>query len=287
MKNEKEKIVAVVVTYNRKDLLVKCLDGILNQTNPVDSIILIDNNSTDGTDKFLEQKGYFENQVIDYVKLSENIGGAGGFYEGIKRGYDDGFDWFWLMDDDAIPCNDAVEKFLRKIKKDKKILAFTSKIIQSKSDKLEGCSGLEMVNSWTFVGCGFNKKIIESIGFPRKDFFIYYDDLDYSRRVIDSGFEIYLINDSLIYHKDWNQKNTIHLNILFKRISIARIPEWRIYYLIRNNILMYKWVDLGKYNAIWVGFKMVVKYSFLGFSFFKIAFLGLIHGIFGLSGKRI
>jgi GT2 family glycosyltransferase len=46
---DKEKIAAVVVTYNRKDLLGQCLDSLLRQSHPLDAIYVIDNHSTDGT----------------------------------------------------------------------------------------------------------------------------------------------------------------------------------------------------------------------------------------------
>ena len=57
---------------------------ILNQTAPVEKLIVVDNNSTDGTDEFLKEYGFLENDILEYVKLPENIGGAGGFYEGMK-----------------------------------------------------------------------------------------------------------------------------------------------------------------------------------------------------------
>ena len=89
--NKKEKIAAVVVTYNRKELLKECLDALLRQTYSVDSIILIDNASNDGTPEFLKENGYLDNPKIDYVRLPENTGSAGGFYDGVKRGYKKGF----------------------------------------------------------------------------------------------------------------------------------------------------------------------------------------------------
>jgi len=110
--SQKEKIAAVVVTYNRKDLLKECLDALLNQTRPLDSIILIDNASTDGTPEFLKEKGYLDNPKIDYVRLPENTGGAGGFHEGVKRGYEKGYDWLWLMDDDALPEKSSLNNLL-------------------------------------------------------------------------------------------------------------------------------------------------------------------------------
>jgi len=110
--NKKEKIAAVVVTYNRKELLKECLDALLAQTYPVDSIILIDNASIDGTPEFLKEQGYLKNPKIDYVRLPENTGGAGGFHEGVKRGYKKGYDWLWLMDDDAIAQKNTLEELM-------------------------------------------------------------------------------------------------------------------------------------------------------------------------------
>ena len=78
-------IVAVVVTYNRKLLLMECLQAILEQTYPVSKILLIDNASTDGTEETLSENGYLVNPKINYIKMKVNTGGSGGFYEGMKR----------------------------------------------------------------------------------------------------------------------------------------------------------------------------------------------------------
>lgn len=131
-----EKIAAIVVTYNRKDLLLKCLDALRNQTRLPDAIFIIDNLSTDGTQELLHEKGYIsrvtlsvlsENQLIqqcinsiknpkaniqiNYILKFENDGGAGGFYEGTKQAFEADFDWIWLMDDDGCPDENAL-KFL-------------------------------------------------------------------------------------------------------------------------------------------------------------------------------
>ncbi len=123
MKN-KETVCAVVVTYNRKNLLMECLDALMRQTRQLDAIYLIDNFSDDGTAELLLENGYinklpaenvdepteleidfdnseligfFNNGIEDkkakiektikiyYVRMNDNTGGAGGFYEGIKR----------------------------------------------------------------------------------------------------------------------------------------------------------------------------------------------------------
>ena len=106
------RIAAVVVTYNRKQLLSECLGALLNQTKKLDSVIVIDNASTDGTRELFTDNGLFNLPDIDYCPMENNLGGAGGFYEGIKRAYTQGYDWIWIMDDDTIPQEKALEEFL-------------------------------------------------------------------------------------------------------------------------------------------------------------------------------
>ena len=106
-------VAAVVVTYNRKALLQECLEAILRQTAAVEKIILIDNASTDGTPEMLRESGLMDRPQMQYVRMVENTGGAGGFYEGLRIGRECGCKALWLMDDDTIPQEDALEKLLR------------------------------------------------------------------------------------------------------------------------------------------------------------------------------
>jgi rhamnopyranosyl-N-acetylglucosaminyl-diphospho-decaprenol beta-1,3/1,4-galactofuranosyltransferase len=132
-----EKIAAVVVTYNRKDLLGSCVDSLLRQSHPLDAVYVIDNHSTDGTyDRLLglnliapvECPGPGPVETIrpvplpdsparplevHYVGMPENTGGAGGFHEGMRRAVETGFAWLWLMDDDLVTAPDALEVLVR------------------------------------------------------------------------------------------------------------------------------------------------------------------------------
>jgi rhamnopyranosyl-N-acetylglucosaminyl-diphospho-decaprenol beta-1,3/1,4-galactofuranosyltransferase len=133
-----ERIAAVVVTYNRKNLLGDCLAALLGQSHPLDAIYIIDNHSTDGSyDLLLERKliaplAHLDGQAAEtlrpvplpgcpdrrievrYVRLPENTGGAGGFHEGVKRAVQAGFDWLWLMDDDVRAAPDALQVLVQK-----------------------------------------------------------------------------------------------------------------------------------------------------------------------------
>ena len=102
------KVCAVVVTFNRVSLLCGCLNSLLLQTRRLDAILVIDNASSDGTRAIIER----EFPSVEIVTMPFNAGGAGGFYEGIKRAHTAGFDWIWVMDDDIEVLADTLETML-------------------------------------------------------------------------------------------------------------------------------------------------------------------------------
>ena len=104
------KVVAIIVTYNRKNLLLHCIDAIYAQCKKPDAIYIIDNNSTDGTYALLHEKGIvngnneYNGISLIYVQLPINGGGSMGFHEGLKRVHNEGvYDYYWVMDDDGEP----------------------------------------------------------------------------------------------------------------------------------------------------------------------------------------
>jgi len=137
----KQSVCAVIVTFNRKELLIKCLNGLSKQTRPVEAMYIIDNFSNDGTAELLFENGYIKelppeninepwekefeiknlvnsNKIkLFYIRMNKNTGGAGGFYEGQKRAYDRDFDWLWLMDDDGYAPENCLDILLKDTKK--------------------------------------------------------------------------------------------------------------------------------------------------------------------------
>jgi rhamnopyranosyl-N-acetylglucosaminyl-diphospho-decaprenol beta-1,3/1,4-galactofuranosyltransferase len=211
----KETVCAVVVTYNRKNLLLECLEALRKQTRPIQSIYLIDNASTDGTPELLLEKGYIkelppkdlaepwekefkiknltDGKIIKlyYVRMPKNTGGAGGFHEGVKRAYERGYDWLWLMDDDVEPEKNALETLL-------KYSTISDFIHPRRKDKngnifpwegyIDLMTGLRVnlndisfstpkgksytcVNVGCFEGPLIHRNLISKIGFPNKFFF--------------------------------------------------------------------------------------------------------------------
>ena len=101
-----EKVIAVVVTYNRSTLLAECINALRNQTQKLDAIFVVNNGSTDNTEQWLRQ------QPDLHFITQKNVGSSGGFSTGINWAYKNGFSWIWLMDDDGYPTPTALENLL-------------------------------------------------------------------------------------------------------------------------------------------------------------------------------
>ncbi len=279
-----DSVCAVVVTYNRKNLLIECLEALRKQTRPIQGIYLIDNASTDGTPELLLEKGYISElppqnlkepwekefiiqNLVDrgeiklyYVRMHENTGGAGGFYEGVKRGYEKGYDWLWLMDDDAEPKEDALEKLLLNKRED--VLCLCPLVVNKKSNKVQNYhhkkfnfymadiplsnetnieyyqNNIFEIEANAFVGSLIKRKAIDFVGFPNPDLFIWGDDTEYTYRIFKKG-RIILVGSSIIFHKD---------NPIVEENKVHRNQMWKTYYYYRNKILFIK--QYSRYNFL-------------------------------------
>jgi rhamnopyranosyl-N-acetylglucosaminyl-diphospho-decaprenol beta-1,3/1,4-galactofuranosyltransferase len=106
------RIAAVVVTYNRRLLLARCLDALFAQSREIDRVYVVDNASSDGTAELVGELSANGRRPVEHVRLARNVGGAGGFHAGVARAVTAGFDWLWLMDDDGFVEPRCLEKLL-------------------------------------------------------------------------------------------------------------------------------------------------------------------------------
>ena len=239
-------IAAIVVTYNRKILLLENIESLLKQTvsNRLD-IIIIDNNSTDGT--FIAIKKYIDEKKIIYINTGTNLGGAGGFQYGIKYASEQNYKFLWIMDDDCIPLNNTLEQFLYYDKKMKnKYGFFSSKVlwkdktickmnIQRKTvfrNVRDFNNDIVDIKMASFVSLFIPVKIVKSIGLPIKEFFIWTDDWEYTRR-ISKKYKCYLINKSEVIHKT---VSNFGANIALDEVN--KLERYK--YLYRNDVFLYK-----------------------------------------------
>lgn len=241
-------VTAVVVTYNRLDKLKNVLSALEDQTLPPSELVVVDNASTDGTGDFLasyasEQHGVMPVKVIS---CAENLGGAGGFSAGMKSGYDSGSDFVWIFDDDGYPEPDALEKLIQ---------GYNGAVDELGPDVPYACSVVKfidgsicemnnpvptwdwgrllakgqnsvMVTSCSFVSVLIPRWVIESFGLPFKEYFIWFDDAEYTLRITKTCPGIQVL-DSVIIHDMASNKG----------VNFSMIDEknaWKFSYGIRN-----------------------------------------------------
>lgn len=231
------RVVAVVVTYNRLELLKECIDKIKSQSIKVD-LIIVDNHSDDGTGLYLKELASRETSInINAVSLEKNVGGAGGFNYGMRLAVENGYELIWIMDDDTMPAADACEKLLKADKDLGGDYGFLSSTVywvdgnlcrMNIQHKIGDQSGnLTKVDSATFVSLLFREETIKKFGLPIKDFFIWGDDKEYTMR-LSQNKSCYWVKDSSVVHK---MKNNSGSSI--SKDALTRVP--RYYYAYRND----------------------------------------------------
>ena len=226
-----DRVVAAVVTFNRKDLLVECLRAILAQEHPVERVVVVDNASSDGTET-LEVLG---DPLVDYHRLPENLGGAGGFAESVRRAREVDADWIWLMDDDAEPPPDALRSLLAAPPaSDPGTAALAHRVVNPDGTLQPGARGFlrgrpvamaeaeyvghPQVDYATFVGFCVRMAAARAIDPPKAEMFIWADDYEYCLRLRPLGV-VRVVPESRIVHKDVGEHFLTRRGALVNRVT--------------------------------------------------------------------
>ena len=234
------KVTATILTRNRRDLLRESLGAVLGQTRPVDHLIVVDNESNDGTLEMLAS----EFPEVSVVALPANQGATGGFYEAIAaaRGTDAG--WFWLLDDDSVARPTALAELLAAVERadatappvlmcsrvewhDGRPHVMNRPIVQRQgSVRLAGAVRSELlpVRAATWVSLMISRVAVERSGMPPRHFFYQADDIEYTARILRDGTGYY-VPASVVEHRTPSQHTAVD-------------DDHRFYFHVRNTILM-------------------------------------------------
>lgn len=211
----KRKVAAVVVTYNRKALLRQCIQKIQEQQETNCAILIVDNASTDGTGEMVEA---LTASNVFYKKTSKNIGGAGGFCFGLKWAAAEGYQYAWIMDDDTLPEPNALQKLLEADELLRGNYGFLASVVlwkdghECRMNRQKAAKtfyehiellreGILKIEQATFVSLLIPIHTVEQVGLPIRDFFIWGDDLEYTRRIaVRKRLPCYLVGQSCVIH---------------------------------------------------------------------------------------
>lgn len=243
----------VVVTYNRIELLKDCIAHLQAQTVPVD-IIVVDNASTDGTAELFAQP----QDGILYFNTGANLGGAGGFNFGMRKAVELGYEYVWVMDDDTMPEPDALEKLLEADKlldgnygwlsslalwKDGTECKMNRQKIKPKDfEHLHLMQyGIISAEQATFVSLFLKTVTVKKIGLPIKEFFIWGDDIEFTRRIsVLNKMPCFLVGPSVVIHA-MNSNNGSRIS----EDMPERLDRYR--YAFRNEAFFYRKEGPGRF----------------------------------------
>ncbi|MEO5361263.1 MAG: glycosyltransferase [Nitrospirota bacterium] len=275
-------VCAVVVTYNRKELLCECLSALMKQTRALEAVWLIDNASQDDTPSELLRQGFIDTlpplnlsepyeitqkhtsvTTLHYIRMNSNTGGTGGYYEGIKRAYEAGFHWIWTMDDDVEPKPHALETLLSystlgeciqpsrvypdgQVFEDNKYIDLATgrqKVI--KDAVFAKYQTFSSKNFVSFEGLLISRNIIKEIGYPDRRFFCWCDDFAYGL-MASLYTNIIMVKEGLIIKKLKPGGDKIILG----RKSI-RLRDKELYYMVRNQFLIFEYLKkIGTFSSL-------------------------------------
>ena len=255
-----EKVIAVVVTYNRQALLSECITALRKQSRPLDAILIVNNGSTDDTEQWLKEQS-------DIIFINQNnLGSSGGFNTGINWAYKNNYSWIWCMDDDGYPKEDALENLLDA---DDGSLRLMNCAVIDKADKksfvwkTQQYKTLDEVDCKIIAGIGhpFNgtmlhRRIVERVGVPKPKYFLWGDETEYYYRIVrQNNIPVCTVANSIHYHpatafsikKDWDYTS-----------------GWKMYFYIRNRFYIHQ----AKFNN--------KAFALLHYCSFIIAFAGIV-----------
>lgn len=244
-----QRVAAVVVTYNRAGMLRQCLTALRGQTVSCD-VLVVDNASTDGTAAVVKE-AMQQTDTVQYRNTGSNLGGAGGFNFGMRWAVEAGYAFVWVMDDDCFPEPDALEMLLQADDVLGGAYGWLSSVAlwtdgkecrmnrpKAKKSFYEHIEllryGILQAEQATFVSLFLKAETIRTVGLPVKDFFIWGDDIEYTRRItIQQGMPCYVAGKSCVLHA---MKSNSGSNLAVD--AVERLDRYKLAY--RNEAYIYR-----------------------------------------------
>jgi len=238
------KVFIIIVNWNGNEDTIECLESLKNNDYPNYKVVIVDN----GSDKKIE----ISDSEIKVIYNKENLGFSGGNNIGIKYALENNADYILLLNNDTIVSNDFLSKMIKFAQKNKQVGIIGPKIYFPNSKKIWFAGGKinwlynkgtmrgfnqidsgqydkpEVQNTDFITGCCalIKKEVIKKIGLMSEEYFLYYEDTDFSLKARRAGYDCVLIPSAVIWHKG-------------SKSAIAESPSY-IYYHIRNGLIMAK-----------------------------------------------
>lgn len=278
---QNKNITAVMVTYNRRDIVQEALDCLQVQTYKVSNIVIVDNHSSDDTMEVLLERQHRDSR-ISIVKSSENAGFGAGLALGMNWALENlNSDYMWMMDDDSYPVPDALELLMKNSKEYQyDVLGLSGYILgMGAKRKVEPEKNSVDVDFILIDNALISIETIKKVGVPSGEFFMMCEDYDYCLRIKEAGFKLGVIKNNHVNR----------LNLGSQKFSKATL--WRGYYHSRNHLIILKrhftFVRFVNYIIVQLKYLIASLKAPDRWTRIKFRLIGVLHGLKSVTGKTL
>lgn len=230
----------IIVNFNGKHFLSDCLQSLENQTFKGIEVILVDNNSTDGSKEIIMTMQNWFSFTLKCIYLDDNTGFTGGNIEGLKHATGS---YIILLNPDTVADARWIEELIKAANENpevgiiaSKLMVYSTKLIDSAGDgystslkgfkRGEGLSHINFSNAEYVFGacagaCLYRREMLDKIGFFDEDFFLIHEDTDLNFRAQLAGWKCLYVPTAIVYHK--------------VRSTIGHMSDTAIFYTLRNS----------------------------------------------------
>lgn len=284
MEKSKKLVSVVIVTRNRQKDLIECLDSYIKSSYRNIEIIVLDNASKLPVLSWLPKKY----NKVEVIRTAENTGAAEGRNIGFSKskGY-----YIVFTDDDAIADTLMIEKLISVFESYDKVGIVQPLIYEKNKKNLLQGAGHDInlttgrISAWgvrekdtgqyngirkiPMVGCAWmvRRDVFEKVKGFDKDYFIPYEDSDFSFRVSKAGFKIYCYSDAKTWHRG-HKETFIHPWIEWLGITSSE----RAYRIARN-----KMIFIRKHSS---------NNQKITFFFFLLPLYAIVHSLIIMAAAR-
>jgi glycosyltransferase involved in cell wall biosynthesis len=247
------RVLAHIHTFNDADIIDRTIEAVLQQTRPVDGIVVVDNASTDAT---LDQPCLKHAAIL---RQSQNLGTSGAVFAGMRHALEQDYDWIWLFDADSTAEPDALERLLE--------------FYNGLSEDLQGelaclaCLPYNQVDASPLHAAIFTRRgrvvvrpsqdqrcypfhatlwsgslyrlaAVRQIGMPNLDYVLDCGEDEYGYRVMKAGYKAFMHQDAVMKHNIRGSQSLVPIKLKVgpASVKVYDFPAIRCYYLVRNGL---------------------------------------------------
>lgn len=261
------KVFVVIVNYNARETLSECLASVFHSDYPNFEVVLLDNASTDGSLELA--KNNFSR--VNFIQSGKNSGFAAGNNLGIRFALEKMADYVFLLNPDAMVEKNTLSFLISQAEKNPSAGLFSPVIFQDRSARVWFAGGLidwpkmktihltNILSETPYAteylsGCAMliRKEVFKKTELFDEDYFLYWEDADFSWRARKNGFELLIVPQARVFHFEKSENNLASKTywlvfsglLFFQKNAPFWLKPWLKIYLFERK--MKNWNDLNR-----------------------------------------